>query len=463
MHCTYVRIVPVLLGLVLALTACAGRELVEPDDSFRLERNTEFDGGTLRFFVTLEDGTVASVNTDDDLIEVLPGATPMPDHRARALTFFKVRKEGTSLSHALLSWDPDDPADYLVFGWWAEFVGQSPPVLSLADSRAVRACRRPGARPWNRAPELPTEGTAAYLGPAGGLYRYVPGAGPGEDLDNIVLEEYQGTIVLTADFFDGTVKGCIGCIGDLVTRRAHFGVILGQEVAAPQDTARDYELHLPSAIIRDERPFRARQGGPETPGADRNPVRGALGAALFSSRRDSGGNPRLAARFQRRRIRAERRRQGRILRVVPGPERTLQGRRSIGVRFRSAAALRPETDAFSHRRRPGRLVNSRLGISRVRERAVRALGTARSRLPSRGNYRSPSSGGEVKPQPMGILSCNRPLAPCRHLRAPHAPHGARSKNLSRVAIMQFAALPDRTAEYPSRGPRRSSAGRSSRA
>ena len=250
MHCTYVRIVPVLLGLVLALTACAGRELVEPDDSFRLERNTEFDDGTLRFFVTLDDGTVASVNTDEDLIEVLPGATPMPGHQARALTFFKVRKEGTSLSHALLSWDPDNPADYLVFGWWAEFVGQSPPVLSLADSERWALVDGPELD-HGIVPELPTEGTAAYLGPAGGLYRYVPGGGLGEDVDNIVLEEYQGTIVLTADFFDGTVKGCIGCIGDLVTRRAHFGVILGQEVVAPQDTARDYELHLPSAIIRE--------------------------------------------------------------------------------------------------------------------------------------------------------------------------------------------------------------------
>ena len=137
MRCTYVRIVPVLLGLVLALTACTGRELVDPGDSFRLERNTEFDGGTLRFFVTLDDGTEASVSTDEDLIEVLPGATPMPGHQARALTFFKVKKEGTSLSHALLSWDPDNPADYLVFGWWAEFVGQSPPVLSLAEAERV--------------------------------------------------------------------------------------------------------------------------------------------------------------------------------------------------------------------------------------------------------------------------------------------------------------------------------------
>ena len=295
MRCTYVRIVPVLLGLVLALTACASREAVEPDDSFQLERNTEFDGGTLRFFVTLDDGTVASVNTDEDLIEVLPGATPMPGHQARALTFFKVRKEGTSLSHALLSWDPDNPADYLVFGWWAEFVGQSPPVLSLADAERWALVDGPELD-HGIVPELPTEGTAAYLGPAGGLYRYVPGGGLGEDVDNIVLEEYQGTIVLTADFFDGTVKGCIGCIGDLVTRRAHFGVILGQEVAAPQDTAGNYELHLPSAIIREDGHFERDRVVLRHPERTVTRSEGHWGGA-FSSRRDTDGNPRLAAGF----------------------------------------------------------------------------------------------------------------------------------------------------------------------
>ena len=229
------RPIPILLILVLALTACASD--LPRQESFQPERNTEFDGRTLRFFVTLNDGTLVSVNTDEDLIEAPLRATPMPGHQARAMTFFKVKKEGTSLSHALLSWDPDNPADYLVFGWWAEFVGQSPPVLSLADSERFALVDGPELD-HGFVPELPVEGTATYLGQAGGLCRYVPGGELGEDVDNIVLEEYQGTITLTADCFDGTVKGCIGCVGDLVTQRAHFGVILGEDVGAPQDTAR---------------------------------------------------------------------------------------------------------------------------------------------------------------------------------------------------------------------------------
>ena len=290
---TNVRPSPILLVLVLALTACASDPPTQ--ESWQLERNTEFDGRTLRFFVTLDDGTVASVNTDENLIEVLRGATPMPGHQARTLTFFKVKKEGTSLSHALLSWDPENPEDYLVFGWWAEFVGQSPPVLSLADSERWALVDGPELD-HGVVPELPVGGTATYLGQAGGLYRYVPGGELGEDVDNIVLEEYQGTLTLTADFFDATVKGCIGCVGDLVTRRAHFGSILGEEVDAPQGTAKDYELHLASAIIREDGHFLRNRVILRHPDRTVTKSEGYWGG-VFSSRQDTDGNPRLAAGF----------------------------------------------------------------------------------------------------------------------------------------------------------------------
>ncbi len=286
--------IEILLIFALALTACAG----DPprQESFQLERNTEFDGATLRFFVTLDDGTVASVNTNEDAIEVQRGViTPMPGHQAQAITFFKVKKEGTSLSHALLSWNPDNPADYLVFGWWAEFVGQQPPELSLRDSERLSLIDGPELD-HGIVPEVPVEGTATYLGQAGGLYRYVPAGEPGEDVDNIVLEEYQGTIALTADFFDGTVKGCIGCVGDLVTQRAHFGIILGEAVDAPQGTAKDYEIHLASAIIREDGHFVRNRVILKHPERTVTKSEGYWGGA-FSSRQDADGNPRLAAGF----------------------------------------------------------------------------------------------------------------------------------------------------------------------
>ena len=65
-------------------------------------------------------------------------------------------------------------------------------------------------------PQLPVDGTAAYAGQAGGL-SYEAGSDWGENEGAFVIDEYQGTVTLTADFSDGTLRGCIGCVGDLVT------------------------------------------------------------------------------------------------------------------------------------------------------------------------------------------------------------------------------------------------------
>ena len=84
--------IPVLLVIMLVLAACARRDGPPAEDRIQLERNTEFDGANLRLFVSLDDGTEASVNTTDDVIEALPGSTPMPGHRAQAWTFLGPRE-----------------------------------------------------------------------------------------------------------------------------------------------------------------------------------------------------------------------------------------------------------------------------------------------------------------------------------------------------------------------------------
>ena len=285
------------LAIAVALTAgaCVRRDEAPPGHVIQLERNTEFDGASLRLFVSRDDGTEASVNTADDVIEVLPAATPMPGHRALALTFLKVEKDDTSVAHALLSWDPDDPEDYLMFGWWALFPDQHPPELSFRDS--VRYALIDGPElDHGVVPRLPVDGTATYAGQAGGLYSYVFGSDWGENEGAFVIDEYQGTVTLTADFADGTLRGCIGCVGDLVTQRAHFGVFLGRELIDVQGLARDYELHLPTAIFREDGQFDRGKVVLRHPERTVTQSEGYWGGAL-SSRRDEDGNPRLVAGF----------------------------------------------------------------------------------------------------------------------------------------------------------------------
>ncbi|MYE00731.1 MAG: transferrin-binding protein-like solute binding protein [Alphaproteobacteria bacterium] len=288
------KVISSLLFAVLALAACVGRSL-PPDDSLQFGRNSEFDGRKLRFFLTLEDGTAVSVNTADDVIESQPGETPMPGHRAQALTFLKETDEGTSVAYALLSWDPDNPADYLAFGWWTQFPDQHPPNLSFRGSEQYSIVD--GTEIDHAIPvQLPGAGTATYSGQAGGLYAYLFGSDWGEDEGGVVVDEYQGTLTLTVDFADGTVKGCIGCVGDLVTQRAHFGVFLGEEPRDTQGLARDYELHLASAIIGEDGTFERDRVTLRHPERTITLSEGSWGG-LLSRRQDTDGAPRLVAGF----------------------------------------------------------------------------------------------------------------------------------------------------------------------
>ncbi len=70
--------VSVLLVVAPAPTAagCTDRYEEPPEDRIRFERNSAFGGGTVRFFVKLEDGTEVSVNSDDDVSGSAPEATP---------------------------------------------------------------------------------------------------------------------------------------------------------------------------------------------------------------------------------------------------------------------------------------------------------------------------------------------------------------------------------------------------
>lgn len=290
-----VRPVSILLVIVLVVAACARSDDPPPEGSIQLERNTEFDGANLRVFVTLDNGTEASVNTGDDVLETLPGLTPMPGHQARAWTFLKETEDGTSVAHGLLSWDPGNPADYLMFGWWTQFHDQHPPELLLKGSERFALIDGPELD-HGIVPQLPVEGTATYMGQAGGLYTYEAGSDWGSDEGAFVIDEYQGTVTLTADFADGTLRGCVGCVGDLVTRRAHFGVFLGDQLIDVQAVAADYELHLATAIIREDGMFDRDRVTVRHPGRTITHSEGFWGGAV-SSRQDTDGNPRLVAGF----------------------------------------------------------------------------------------------------------------------------------------------------------------------
>ena len=289
-----------LLGTVLLLSAtgCMRSTFHDRDNdegSITFVRNTEFSGPNLRVFLTLEDGREVSVNTTDDAVDSQPAATPIPGHQARDWTFIKEQEEGTSIAYALVSWDGARPADYLMAGWWAEFPGQHLPELSFRDSIQYALVDGPEIDPAEP-PELPLEGQATYAGQAGGLYTYVKGTDWGDDEGAYVIDEYEGAITITADFAAKTLSGCIGCMGDLVTQRAHFGIFLGDGVRDVRSIAAHYELHFGETPFASDGTFQHADVEVRHPDRSITQSEGDWGGTL-SSIPDQDGNPRLVAGF----------------------------------------------------------------------------------------------------------------------------------------------------------------------
>ncbi len=289
-----------LLAVITLLTASAcariGGSPPPPDQAgISFERNTEFAGPSLRVFVQLDDGSEASVNTADDAIATRPGSTPIPGHRARDWTFVKDVKRGTSVVYALVSWDPDNPADYLMAGWWAQFPGQHLPELSFRDTVQYAIVDGPEIDPASP-PELPLEGQATYTGQAGGLYAYLAGSDWGKDEGAVVIDEYEGVITITADFADATMSACIGCAGDLVTRRAHFGIFLGDKLLDTQGVAAGYELHFGETAFNPDGTFQHDDVTVRHPERTVTRTEGYWGGSL-SNVPDAAGHPRLVAGF----------------------------------------------------------------------------------------------------------------------------------------------------------------------
>lgn len=285
------------LACVLGVGGCTGGPRLPADDEGRLrfERNSEFAGPKLRVFLTLEDGREVSVNTTDDAVDSRSAATPVPGHQARDWTFIKDVEEGTSIAYALVSWDGDNPTDYLMAGWWAEFPNQHFPELSFRDSIQYAIVDGPEIDP-STPPELPLDGQATYIGQAGGLYAYVLGTDWGDDAGAYVIDEYEGTITITAGFADATLSGCIGCTGDLVTRRAHFGIFLGDEVRDVRAIAAHYELHLGVTPFNPDGTFEHVDVTVKHPERTVTHSEGHWGGSL-SNVPDQDGNPRLVAGF----------------------------------------------------------------------------------------------------------------------------------------------------------------------
>ena len=286
-------------ALVLTMTACARNDMVSEmppaEDLARFERVTRFDGQVLHIDLPHGDGTRDRFNSVRDEWYGWSYVPVRLGYAGRRWTLGKTTATHTSLVYALVSWNDDNPTDYLAAGWWLRFPGRYSfrRGLSLADAEGAAFIDGPELDISNP-PRLPDAGRATYVGGTGGFFRYRYGSdwtGAGAPVD---VEEFTGTIAITADFSDHTLRGCIGCVGDLELEREHLYGVLGRPRGEPLALPTDYELHFGVTGINPNGSFVNTDVTVVHPERTVTESSGSWDGRL-SNRPDTDGNPRLVA------------------------------------------------------------------------------------------------------------------------------------------------------------------------
>lgn len=284
----------------MSIAACSGSgdDRVRPapadPDEMAAGTTTRFDGEVLRIEVTRGNGQREEFSAVRDEFYNRTWTPFLPDHSGRRLVLAKSHTEGISLAYVVFSWDNSDPANYLAAGYWLHDPEASHPWrTSLARSETGMFVDGPEFDSFDPA-VLRVAGTATYVTPVGGLFNYRYGSDWPDSGETEITEEFAGTITLTADFDDGTVSGCIGCIGDIEITREHLYAVLGWRRTEPLVQPADYELHFGTTSISANGTFE------NTDVQVRHPERtvsesGGHWSDRFSNIAGPNGNPRLVA------------------------------------------------------------------------------------------------------------------------------------------------------------------------
>ena len=284
--------------LALTMTACTGggsRMPLSEEGRISFERNTTYDGQVLTVEISHPDESSTTLTTARNAVDNGKPFRPlMPAHSGWAWALVNTAQDGTSYVYTKISWANDDPTDYLAAGYWLHYPSHPPDastveIAGFIDGPELDVIANP--------PRLPVQGQAAYRGAAGGIYRYQYGEDWGELAGTLGMDEYEAIATLTADFSDGTLRGCIGCEGDITIRHGQLHQHLSDAVQPLAEPPTDYELHLGAAsFYPDDGTFEHPDVTVKHPNRALTPLGGFWGGG-FSNIPDPAGNPRLVAGF----------------------------------------------------------------------------------------------------------------------------------------------------------------------
>ncbi|MCY4485946.1 MAG: hypothetical protein OXF11_02385 [Deltaproteobacteria bacterium] len=286
----FVFVAGVVLPLIVA--GCLGdgprmKEIELTEAQKRFKTNTTFEDGVFSFEFTPENGATRTLDTrlhqNYSTSYRLPPPV-LPGFSSRAWQLTDNADDGRTFAYALVSWNRDDPADYLSAGWWLHL----PPDVSFRNrNEAETGVFMDGPElDLSKPPDLPVEGQAVYLGTTGGVYRYQQSDGELEEY------EYNAFINLAADFSNETISGCVGCIGDIETQRLYLYGILGWRWRPPAVPPTDYQVHIGATPFNTDGTFEGMDVA--VTHAERNVTESSGSwAGQFSNVPDADGNPRL--------------------------------------------------------------------------------------------------------------------------------------------------------------------------
>ncbi len=283
----------IVLLLVLAMFGCSSGDRIGTGEF------TSFRDGVLSLYFEDTEGKPPRLDTRRDVESTAPYPTEIPGHYGRSWTLLKASSEDTFMGYFIVSWNDENPLDYLALGWWIHFPGQRYPDLNLwhDDVRTNIFLDGPELNPEKNQPKFPVKGAASYHGTAGGAFTYLYGESWGDAKEKLSHNEYEAAVTLTADFGEGTIGGCIGCEGDILIKSQHLQSLVDkiedEAIIERRVDPKDYEVHFAPTKFNQYGLFESEEGVSVT-----HPER--IGQTIvgywvgnISNRNDGAGNPRL--------------------------------------------------------------------------------------------------------------------------------------------------------------------------
>ena len=294
-------------ALTLAATSRAANSLPRFGDSITQSGNrdsggvssdaagTEFVDGQLTATITRQGASPLALDTATDTLFSYD-VPYVPGYTLRTWALLSATDEGALVSYHVVNWNNDDASDYLAAGYWLHLIGETQ-SLQFTGAEAGVFVDGPELSTLT-APVLPEAGQLTFAGPAQGFYVGRYGMNPVVSEGSTEYGEFSSLILLTADFDEGTVGGCMGCQGGFRISDLFF---VDGSSGEPQELGGrvlPHQIHLEAPLSMDGNFRNGSDGGVNVTlvagNAELAESSGTWGGK-FSNIQDAAGDPRLVA------------------------------------------------------------------------------------------------------------------------------------------------------------------------